>query len=226
MKARDYRARAREVLSGNWFVSALVVLVARLLGGAFSPGSTGVLNIDMNDLNDLNIQLSPTLVTILNAFIISSAVIGLIHFIIGGTIKLGHCRYLLDQHDGVKPNIRTLFSQFHQFSNGFCLQLLTGIFTFLWALLFVIPGILAAFNYAMAPFIQAEHPEYGARECIRRSKEMMRGHRWQLFCMEISFIGWSILSIFTLGIGSLFVGAYSSAAHAVFYRQLQSEAEI
>lgn len=222
MKASDYRARAREVLSGNWLLSTLVALIATLLGGAVTSG-TSSLNIDLDNLNGLNIQLSPTLIAILQAIVSISVVIAVIRFIIGGTIKLGHCQYLLDQQNGNNLSVRTLFSQFNQFGNGFCLELLTTIFVFLWSLLLVIPGIVASYSYTMAPFIQSEHPEYGASECIKCSKEMMRGHRWELFCLELSFIGWRILAIFTLGIGALFINAYSSAARAAFYQQLQQE---
>lgn len=155
MKASDYRARAREVLSGNWLLSTLVALIATLLGGAVTSG-TSSLNIDLDNLNGLNIQLSPTLIAILQAIVSISVVIAVIRFIIGGTIKLGHCQYLLDQQNGNKLSVRTLFSQFNQFGNGFCLELLTTIFVFLWSLLLVIPGIVASYSYAMAPFIQTE----------------------------------------------------------------------
>lgn len=222
MCASDYRARARQALSGNWLLSTLVVFVAGLLGGALTSGTSG-LNINSDFLKDLNFQLSPAIVTIINTVLIFAIVISIIKFIIGGTIKLGHCRYLLDQQDGRDLTVRTLFSQFNQFGNGFCLELLTTIFVFLWSLLLIIPGIVASYSYAMAPFIQTERPEYGANECIKRSKEMMRGHRWELFCLEFSFIGWRLLSIFTLGIGNFFVTAYSSAARAAFYQQLQIE---
>lgn len=218
MRARDYRARARQVLSGNWLLSALVVLVAGLLGGSLTSGSS--LSIDLSDLGDLNVQLSPAVVAAMAVMLNIGFVFGLVSFLIGGTVKLGYCRYLLDQQDGSPLKIKTLFSQFFQFSKGFCLDLLIGIFTLLWMLLFIIPGIMAAYSYAMAPFIQVEHPQYGARECIKRSKELMRGHRWELFCLELSFFGWALLSIFTLGIGAIFVNAYSSAAKAAFYRNL------
>lgn len=219
MYASDYRSRARDALSGNWLLSALVALVAALLGGSLTSGFS---NLDL-DLSGLNIQLSPTVITILQSVLTVWVVQAVISFFIGGTIKLGRCQYLLDQQDGKPLQFKTLFSQFHQFNNGFCLHLLTTIFVVLWSILFVIPGIVATYSYAMAPFIQAEHPEYGANECIKRSKEMMRGHRFELFCLNLSFIGWYLLSIFTLGIGTIFVSAYSTAAEAAFYRQLQTE---
>lgn len=218
MSARDYRASARDALSGNWLLSAAVVFIASLMGGAYTSGSGGSFNFNYQELGS---KIPSFVIAIVMVILAVAVVIAIITFIIGGTIRLGHCRYLLDQQDGLSPGVGSLFSQFFQFGNGFCLSLLTGIYTALWTLLFIIPGIIASYSYAMAPFIQVEHPEYGANECIKCSKEMMRGHRWALFCLDLSFIGWSLLCIFTLGIGYPFVNAYKSAAHAAFYRDIQ-----
>lgn len=72
----------------------------------------------------------------------------------------------------------------------------------------------------MTEYILAEHPEFTASEAIDRSKQMMSGNRWRLFCMQFSFIGWDILSALTLGIGSLWVRPYKQAATAAFYREV------
>ena len=242
MYASDYRAQARSVLSGNWLLSALTAFIAALLGGAIvNSGSSININFGADTATgggfnfNLNIggeslpivqngSLPPNALTILGAFlavIIPTAIFfSLIFLLIGGTVRLGHARYLLDQQDGAELNVGTLFSQFHQFKNGFLLALLTSLFTFLWTLLFFIPGIIASYRYAMAPFIQAENPELTARESLRASKEMMRGHKWKLFCLDLSFIGWALLCIFTLGIGNLFLNPYQSAARAAFYRDI------
>lgn len=226
MYASSYRARARRALSGNWLLSALTVFIASLLGGTLITHG-GSISIDQDTIDmfrSVNIpaDVKQALITAL-MIALPIAIIGiLITFLLGGTIRLGHAKYLLDQHDARELNVGTLFSQFHQYGNGFCLALLTGLYTFLWTLLFIIPGIIATFSYAMAPFIQVEHPEYTASESLRASKEMMRGHKWELFCLSISFIGWAILCAFTLGIGSIFLNAYQSAAIAAFYRDLSA----
>ena len=90
----------------------------------------------------------------------------------------------------------------------------------MWSLLLLIPGIIASYSYAMTPYILANHPELTAREAIARSKELMSGNRWRLFCLEFSFIGWALLSSLTMGIGSLFLTPYTQAAKAAFYRDL------
>ena len=99
-------------------------------------------------------------------------------------------------------------------------RFLQSIYIILWSLLFIIPGIVASYSYAMTEYILAEDPELTATEAISRSKQMMYGNRWRLFCLEFSFIGWSILCSFTLGIGNLWLTPYKQAAIAAFYREV------
>ena len=84
----------------------------------------------------------------------------------------------------------------------------------------IIPGIIATYSYAMTEFILAENPDLTASEAIARSKEMMSGNRWRLFCLHFSFIGWDILSSLTLGIGNMWLRPYKQAANAAFYREI------
>ena len=100
---------------------------------------------------------------------------------------------------------------------------LRGLYTLLWALLLIIPGMIAVYDYSMTNFILNEHPELTANEAIALSKGMMRGNRWRLFCLEFSFIGWMLLSALTLGIGALWLIPYSHAAYAHFYREVSTE---
>ncbi len=214
MRAYDYRELARDSLRGNWLLSVLVLFLASLLGAAGGIS----LNLDEEDLKVL--ITIPGVLQFLQLYLAYAFVISFVSFIIGGTVRLGLNQYLLDQYDGRPLEVKTLFSHFHQFGNGFCLQLLTNIFVALWTLLFIIPGFVASYRYAMAPYIQAEHPEYSAMDSIRASKELMQGNKWSLFCLDMSFFGWALLSVLTLGIGQLFLSPYINAAHAAFYRQL------
>ena len=112
------------------------------------------------------------------------------------------------------------FAYFKYFGKALGLRVVMYVFIFLWTLLFLIPGLIATYRYAMAPYILAEHPEMGIMEAIDASKQMMDGNKWSLFCLEISFIGWSILSSLTLGIGDLFLTPYMKMATAHFYMNL------
>jgi len=74
------------------------------------------------------------------------------------------------------------------------LALVQGVFIFLWSLLFIIPGIIARYRYRMAKFLLLDHPDMGVMDCIRVSKQMMKGHKWECFVLELSFIGWALLA--------------------------------
>ena len=100
------------------------------------------------------------------------------------------------------------------------LGLLLTIFVALWSLLFVIPGIIMAYAYSMAAYIKVDHPEYSPIQAIKASTELMRGHKWQLFVLDLSFIGWLLLSFVTFGLASLWVAPYVAASRAEFYQEL------
>lgn len=96
-----------------------------------------------------------------------------------------------------------------------------GIFVFLWSLLLIIPGIIASYRYRMAMYIIHDDPEVGIMEAIRASKQMMIGHKMDLFVLDLSFIGWGLLCVVTFGIATLYVGPYAAATQAAFYDNLQ-----
>ena len=98
------------------------------------------------------------------------------------------------------------------------------LYVFAWSLLFIIPGIIAGYSYAMTRYILAERPELTAQEALEHSRTMMAGNRWRLFCLQLSFIGWDILAALTLGIGNLWLNPYKQAATAAFYRDVCSMA--
>ena len=105
-------------------------------------------------------------------------------------------------------------------------MLLMHIFIILWSLLLVIPGIVKMFSYAMTPYILEENPELGANEAIDRSRAMMKGHKFDLFYLYLSFIGWFILCCFTLGIGFLWLTPYMETAAAAFYEDVKADYEV
>ena len=122
-------------------------------------------------------------------------------------------------------SVGNLFDGFVQFPRIFLLYLAEGLFIFLWSLLFVIPGIIKSYSYSMSNFIMAENPEMSAKEAMEVSMEMMRGNKWRLFCLELSFIGWGILCLFTLGIGYLWLNPYINASLAAFYDDVSRTGE-
>ncbi|MBQ9417159.1 MAG: DUF975 family protein [Bacteroidales bacterium] len=115
------------------------------------------------------------------------------------------------------------FDAFKSYSRYLGTSLLYTLLVCLWTLLLIVPGIIMSFAYAMTPYIMHDHPELTPMECIRASKAMMKGHKWQLFCLRLSFIGWALLCILTLGIGTLWLQPYMQCADAKFYEELKAQ---
>lgn len=146
----------------------------------------------------------------------------LVALVIAGPLMFGKGFIFLKQsRDGQPINLADLFKGFSEdFGQTFLLGLMIYIFTFLWSLLFIIPGIIKGLSYSMAFYIKADHPEMQWNECINESKRMMVGHKGELFVLYLSFIGWMIVGSLAFGIGSLWVCAYMEATEAQFYNEL------
>ena len=122
---------------------------------------------------------------------------------------------------GKKPEAKDAFAGFDDFWTGFKALFLVGLFTFLWSLLFVIPGIIKSFSYSQTMMIVAENKGIGAREAINRSKAMMDGRKMDYFVLGLSFIGWGLLCCITLGIAAIWVGPYMQATMVNFYNDIK-----
>lgn len=217
MEAKELRRIARENLAGNWWLSVGVAFVAGLFGALIaSSGGSFKFSVD----EDVLMRMPEVIYTVITILGVVFGILGLVSFIIGGTVQLGYVSYLLKQHDKEHFEFRDLFSQFHRFGQGFAQLFLRGLYTILWSLLLIIPGLIKSLSYAMTPFIMNDHPEMTASEAITASKEMMDGYKLELFWLGLTFFGWQLLCILTLGIGSLFLNPYMNASYAAFYRKI------
>jgi len=142
--------------------------------------------------------------------------------IIAGPMVVGFNLIFLTIARRTRADIEQLFQGFSIFGTALGAYLLTLLYTTLWTLLLIIPGIIAAYSYSMTFFIIADDPTVGANEAITRSKEMMVGNKWKLFCLYWRFFGWSLLCIFTLGIGYLWLVPYMQTTLAHFYEDVKS----
>ena len=220
METYEIRRKARETLHGNWLPAVLVAFIAGILGSLFSGAKSFSIEFPSQFLED-----APVILTIIFTIIsIAAGILGTARLALGGVVQLGYAQYLLKQQDHVECGVKDLFSQFDRFGQGFLQLFLRNLYTFLWGLLLVIPGIVKSFSYAMTPFIMAENPHLTAKEAITLSREMMDGHKMDLFILDLSFIGWSILATLSLGIGYLFLNPYMNVSHAIFYRSISRPA--
>ncbi len=233
--AEDFRSIARAALDGKWKIAVLVGLVATLLGAIEDMGPEAKVNIDVSNFNasfefagQTIFSTSGGLNSNINAFFIGSftyimivaLVMGIVYFILSSMISVGYAKFNLNLIDRLEASFDDLFAYFSYWKTTAAAKFLQSIYVLLWSFLFVIPGIIASFSYAMTEYILAENPELSPSEAIHISKQIMEGNRWRLFCLEISFIGWSILCAFTFGIGNLWLTPYKQAAIAAFYREV------
>lgn len=151
-----------------------------------------------------------------------TGIAGAISLIIGGPLQLGLSKYFLKLRREENPSFEDLFDGFNTFGPALALYLIIFLFTFLWMLLFIIPGIIASFRYAMAFYIMSDNPGMKPLDALKLSKQMMQGRKGKLFMLCLSFIGWFLLSGLSCFIGLLWVGPYYNAAIASFYEDLKN----
>ena len=153
--------------------------------------------------------------------VLIGAVFSVISFVVSTTLTLGLIKMMKDLMDGESIKFTDVFSCFDLAVKASWMQVLMSVKIFLWSLLLVVPGIIAAYRYAMAQYILLDNPELTASQCINASKEMMNGYKVDLFVFGLSFIGWGLLCGITLGIASIWVAPFMAAAMANFYIHLR-----
>lgn len=235
-RAYDFRGIARASLRGRWGIAVIAGLIASLLGAGDSYGPSvelrvteGGADIQLTVANQQIYSSADGLLPEIQAVLVGAAlyilavavVMTVVFFVLRSVVSLGYARFNLDLVDRrTEPQLGSLFANFPNWKNAVLTQLLQSLYVLLWSLLLVIPGIVASYSYAMTPYILAEEPELSPSEAIFRSRQMMSGNRLRLFCLQLSFIGWDILSSLTLGIGSLWLTPYKECARAAFYREV------
>ena len=132
----------------------------------------------------------------------------------------GFINVIVINYSGNKPAVKDLFGGFKYFWKLFVLHLLVSIYTILWSLLFIVPGIIKGLSYSKAFHIFYDDPSLSPRECIKQSMELMDGNKWKYFCLEFGYIGWYILCALTLGVLTLWVTPKVETAAYIFYEEL------
>ena len=226
LKSKELRAKAWESLKGEYWMAFVVSLVAGIIGSichnfsSFGMDLSDVLSlVDPSELD--SVMAIGALV--LNGVAIVSAIIGLLLGIfVTNPLTVGLCNYFIKNTTST-PSFKDAFSGFKvQYGRNIVTLLLVGIKTVLWTLLFIIPGIIKSYEYAIIPYILADDPEISSKDAFKKAKQMMKGNKWRLFKLDFSFIGWGNLCALTFGIGTFFLMPYLSAATAEFYAELKN----
>lgn len=208
-KISGYKDRAIESLTGKWGNSAIATLIyAIILGGVSATFSFFFYTADsyqmrFNEFSDL-IQI--VLLPMTWGF---------------------EVMFLENIRKGDKElDLGKMFEGFKDYFRIMLTDLLRVIYTLLWALLLIIPGIIKMYSYSMTNYILLDDPDLKYNSAIEKSMAMMKGHKMDLFLLDLSMIGWAILSIITCGIGFLFLTPYNMTAHAHFYEDLKAEEQL
>lgn len=143
-------------------------------------------------------------------------------------VGVGLTSFMVKYVNGGKGEFKDLFSYLNDYVRIFLTTLLEAIFVVLWALLLIIPGIVKLFGYALVTFLLADekYKDLGYRETLKKSEEMMEGHKMDLFIFELSYIGWFFLVVLTLGLLGIWVIPYYTTAKYKFLDNIKKSNEM
>jgi uncharacterized membrane protein len=175
-------------------------------------------------------QIKGTWGFLLLAFIIYGIIMGAAGatvigaLLIGGPLTIGLVGIMLMLARGKEATLNGLFDGFKSFKSGFIAYIVVGIFTALWSLLLIVPGIIASIRYSQTFFILKDNPDMDGYAAIQKSKEMMKGHKGEYFVLGLSFILWALLGTITFGIAFIWIGPYIAQTFANYYEWLKKQA--
>ncbi|GAA3632217.1 DUF975 family protein [Lactobacillus hamsteri] len=232
MSRKELKQAAKDQLRGNWvwaiclsLISWLIIYLIDDIESFISTGRDTVYNqvyrfANGSVLTETTSSVSPF-----------SSIFTFVLSILAGILLWGVTYTILQFRDkGDQPNVfKGMFSAYmgDKFTTSFVTYLLFEIFLFLWTLLFIIPGFIKAYSYSMTPYIMKDLYDAGhkptATEAITKSRKLMNGHKTDLFVLDLSFVGWWLLSVITLGIGFIWVTPYYRQTKANFYRNLAGD---
>ncbi|MFF2875540.1 DUF975 family protein [Gottfriedia sp. NPDC057991] len=214
MRISSIKKTAKSRLSGNWgkAILTLVVfgvlqgLIYMLLNGPVNYHYTGsiFLDLDQQDLVPGGIQ---TVIEIITA---------ILNTLLGYGLLVYFLKLIRDEEKSIS-DIFFYFKSGHQFIRGIIVGFLVTLFTVLWTLLLIIPGIIKSIAYSQVGYILKDYPEMNALDAITLSRRMMDGYKWKFFLLGLSFIGWGLLVVITFGLALFYVAPYFYTSQAQFY---------
>ena len=193
---------------------------------SFSSGNTILCCLILLLLGSLPGVVVSSLSFVSPLFYVSSGMLQWLYIIFfAGILEFGAFGWFLCYARGEYPEVSRVFGAFRFYGQALAASLLKGLYVFLWSLLLVIPGIVKAYSYSMAAYIVCENPGISAPEALRLSRRMTDGRKGELFELDLSFLGWFLLSALTLNIlAVVYVGPYYRTVHATYYLTLKDMA--
>lgn len=216
----ELKQNAKNALKGKWGSAILATII--FVGISFTVAF--VLKLIENFVGIGTLLVSKNIEIVPLVSLIVSIITSILEILVIAPMTIGLYSYFLNLSEENKPSVEIIFDGFKKsFSNSVIMNILITVYTFLWTLLFIIPGIIKAYSYSMAFYIMAENPSISAGEAIKESMRIMNGHKMELFFLQLSFIGWAILAMFTCGIGFLWLVPYMNKTTANFYQSIKQD---
>lgn len=222
LTAAEYRDIAKDSLRGNWGKAVAATLLAAGFGAFCTSAHFIVLFLAGMGVSMAVFEGIPHFFLWI---LLGGTALALFYFFVGGTARFGFIDFNLALLDRREASPAMVVRHLGQMWRAVYMKLALFSCEFFLTLLFVVPGVIAIHSYAMVPYILEEKPEYSVGKAMRMSKKIMRGNRWQLFCLRVSFLGWYLLGILSLGLGFFYMLPYLHASEAVFYNEISGRAD-
>ena len=208
---QQVKEQAKQIMKRNYWKMFVVALIAGILSGDYVT----VIQTVQDFVPDV---VMPSMFSSILPFLSMGSIVGLLFSIfIGNVIVVGNNGYFIKNHDE-NPELGEIFKGFKgNYLNVVKIMFLMDLKTLLWLFLFIVPGVVKAYEYSMIPYLLAENPNLSADEAFSMSKQMTTGQKMDLFVLDLSFLGWIILGLICCGIGILFVLPYPQATRAEVY---------
>lgn len=145
---------------------------------------------------------------------------GLASLILQGPLELGGIIFFLTFSRRSQAELGQMFHGFRHFGIALAAYLLRALLVLAWLLLLIVPGIIMGLAYSQTFYVIADDRTLGPYEAMKKSSEMMRGHKWRLFCLGLRMFGWALLCLLTCGIGFFWLVPYMNTCYARFYEDL------
>lgn len=222
LDSSEYKEIARESLKGKWLTASAVCVIASLLG-AFS--SIFLFIIIYMGYTYVIVGAFENIWMVYATLAVIGIIVAWIRFFFGGMTRFGVIDFNLALLDRRKTGLSMVFRKKTMLWKGVLMRLYLFFTKLIGCILLLIPGIIMRYAYAMTPYILEQKPGFEITKAMRASRKVMKKHKWQLFKLRLSFLGWDILSIITFGLGYIFVRPYKEAAETVFYNEISGRAD-
>lgn len=226
---KELKSRAKSSLKGNYLSAFAACLISFCVAGissaigAYATGAHEIINFANSGAIVMDDYLAMGAVLI-SAIGVTASVIQIVYqVLIEGPLSVGFRKFFLENREGNTSVANVFYGFKHAYGNNMTIMFKALVKNILWLFVFVIPGIVKAFEYSIIPYILAENPEMSSKEVFAEAKRLMKGNKMRVLMLDLSFIGWLLVSILTVGIGAFIIAPYYHATRAEFYKEIMSK---